>query len=116
MSSAYVMFLVVASACAVLVCVLYLNLQSDIVNRSETVSALQEELANLTEENDTAYNVAASSLNLQEVRHKAMSELGMVYAAQGSVIEYENPVSDHVKQYSDIPTDGILAKSKDASD
>lgn len=113
MSPAYVVFLTVAAICAVLICVAYLKLQSDMVNRSENISALQEELADLTEQNDTAYNAAADSVNLEEIRSKAMNEMGMVYAAQGNVIEYESPTSDYVKQYSDIPSDGVLAKSKD---
>ena len=40
----------------------------------------------------------------------------MVYAAQGNVVEYESPTSDYVKQYNDIPSDGVLAKSRDVSD
>jgi hypothetical protein len=116
MSPAYVAFQMVAAVCAVLICVAYLRLQSDMVNRSERISALQEELAQLTEENDTAYNAAADSVNLEEIRSKAMNELGMIYAAQGNVVEYENPVSDYVKQYNDIPADGVLAKSKDTAD
>ena len=46
---------------------------------------------------------------------KAMNELGMVYAANGNVVEYDSPTSDYVKQYNEIPSDGILAKSKDVS-
>ena len=103
-------------AYAVFICVAYLKLQSDIVNRSENISALQEKLADLTDENDTAYNAAADSVNLEEIRSKAMNEMGMVYAAQGNVVEYESPTSDYVKQYNDIPSDGVLAKSRDVSD
>ena len=44
-----------------------------------------------------------------------MNELGMVYAANGNVVEYDSPTSDYVKQYNEIPSDGILAKSKDVS-
>ena len=83
--------------------------------RSENITALQEELSDLTEANDTAYNAAADSVNLQEIRDKAMNELGMVYAANGNVVEYDSPTSDYVKQYNEIPSDGILAKSKDVS-
>lgn len=86
------------------------------VSRSENISALQEELADLTEQNDTAYNAAADSVNLEKIRDKAMNEMGMVYASQGNVIEYESPTSDYVKQYSDIPSDGVLARSKDVTD
>ena len=82
------------------------------MSRSENITALQQELTDLTEANDTAYNAATDSVNLEEVRSKAMNELGMVYAAQGTVIEYDSPTSDYVKQYSDIPKDGVLAQSK----
>lgn len=113
---AYAGFLAVAAICAVLVCVCYLKLQSDIVSRSENITALQRQLTELTEKNDTAYQAAEDSVNLEEVRNKAVNELGMVYAAQGRVVEYESPTSDYVKQYSDIPEDGILARSRDMSD
>lgn len=116
MSPAYAVFLIVAAVFAVLICVSYLKLQSEIVNRSENISALREELSELTEENDTAYNAATDSVNLEEIRSKATNEMGMVYAAQGNVIEYDSPTSDYVKQYSDIPFDGVLTKSKNASD
>ena len=116
MSPAYAVFLTVAAISAVLICVAYLKQQSDIVSRSEHISVLQEELAELTEQNDTAYNAANDSVNLEQIRSKAMNEMGMVYAAQGNVIEYDSPTSDYVKQYDDIPSDGVLAKSKDATD
>lgn len=114
-SPAYAVFLTVAAVCAVLVCVLYLNLQSDVVSRSENVTALQEELADLTEANDTRYNAAADSVNLATVKDKAMNEMGMVYASEGTVVEYDSPSGDYVKQYNDIPENGVLAKSSDAS-
>ena len=115
MSPIYTGFLTVAAVCAVFICVVYLQLQSELVQRSENITALQKELSNLTEANDTAYNAAADSVNLQEIRDKAMNELGMVYAANGNVVEYDSPTSDYVKQYNEIPSDGILAKSKDVS-
>ena len=47
-SPAYALFLTVAAVCAVLVCVLYLNMQAGVVSRSENVTALQEEVRNNT--------------------------------------------------------------------
>lgn len=114
-SPAYAVFLAAAAACAVLVCILYLSLQSEVVSRSENVTALQEQLADLTEANNTAYNAAADSVNLETVRDRAMNEMGMVYASQGTVIEYNSPSGEYVKQYSDIPESGVLAKSTDVS-
>lgn len=115
-SPAYAVFLVAAAICAVFLCVMYLRLQADVVNRSENITALQEQLAELTEANDTAYNAAADSLNLEEVKDRAMNEMGMVYESQGTVIEYDSPSGSYVKQYDDIPEDGVLAKSRDVSE
>ena len=112
---AYAVFLTAAAVCAVLVCMLYLSLQSEVVSRSENVSALQEELADMTEANDTAYNSAADSVNLETVKERAMNEMGMVYASEGTVVEYDSPSGEYVKQYSDIPESGVLAKSSGAS-
>ena len=112
---AYAVFLAAAAVCAVLVCMLYLSLQSEVVSRSEHVTAMQEQLADMTEANNTAYNAAADSVNLETVRDRAMNEMGMVYAAQGTVVEYDSPSGEYVKQYSDIPKSGVLAKSSDAS-
>ena len=115
-SPAYAVFLAAAAVCAVLVCMVYLSLQSEVVSRSEKVTAMQEQLADLTEANDTAYNAAADSMNLVTVRDRAMNELGMVPETEGAVVEYDRPTGEYVKQYSDIPESGVLAKSGNASE
>ena len=111
MSTAYAVFLASAAIFAVVICFLYLRLQSETVARSESITALQRELAELTEKNDAAYQAAADSVNLNTVRDRAVNQLGMVYASQGSVVSYKNPTTDCVKQYNDIPENGVLAKS-----
>lgn len=116
MSVAYVTFLMAAAITAVLLCVMYLRLQSEIINRSENITALQEELAQLTEENDAAYQAAQNSINLQTIRERAINELGMVSAADGQVVEYESEAGDSVTQYNDIPSEGILAESDNTTE
>ena len=84
-SPAYATFLIAAAVCAVFICVMYLRLQADVLNRADQIT----------------------------VREKAMNEMGMVYESQGKVIHYQSPTSDYVKQYDNIPEDGVLAQSKD---
>ena len=79
------------------------------ISREKALNALNSQV--LDELNETL-----DAVNLEEVRDKAINEFGMVYAAQGSVVEYTGPESDSVTQYSDIPKDGVLAKSKDVSE
>ena len=102
-----------AAVCAVFICVMYLRLQADVLNRADQITALQRELTDLKESNDTAHQEAEDSVNLETVREKAMNEMGMVYESQGKVIHYQSPTSDYVKQYDNIPEDGVLAQSKD---
>lgn len=110
-SKRYVVFLSMAALLALVVCVNYIQLQSRLTSRSKNISALQEELSDLKEENNTKYNSVMDSVNLEEVRKKAQKDLGMVYASPDQVVEYESPSSDYVKQYEEIPEDGVLAQS-----
>lgn len=111
MSSGYVVFLTMAAVLALVICVNYVRLQSRLTESSKHITAMQEELTQLKEENNTRYNAVMDSVNLEEIREKAQTDLGMVYAAAGQVVEYEKPSTDYVKQYENIPKDGVLARS-----
>ena len=111
MNAAYVLFLTVAATVALLLCVNYVRLQSEMTQRSKQVTALQEQLADLKEENTTKYNAVVDSVNLDEVRARAINELGMTYASPDQIVEYDNPATDYVKQYDNIPESGVLAQS-----
>lgn len=106
----YAIFLAVAAVCIVVICMMYLELQSDVMNRSENVISMQQQLSELTEANNAAYNAAVDSVNLETVHEKAMNEMGMVYDSDGTVIEYDSPSGEYVRQYKDIPEDGISAE------
>lgn len=111
MSPGYVVFLSAAAIVALVICVNYVKLQSRLTGYSKNIAALQGELANMREENHTKYNAVMDSVNLEEIREKAQEGLGMVYAAPEQVIEYQRPSADYVKQYENIPEDGVLAES-----
>ena len=110
MSPGYVMFLTVAAVIALVVCINYVQLQARITSSSKNITAMQEELAELREENNTRYNAVMDTVNLEEVRKKA-GKLGMVYATADQIVGYESPSSDYVKQYEHIPENGVLAQS-----
>lgn len=111
MNSAYVIFLSVAALMSVIVCVNYVKLQSRITGCSEKITEMQAELANLREENNAKYNAVMDSVNLDEIRDRAQNQLGMVYASPEQIIKYDDPAADYVKQYEDIPQDGVIARS-----
>lgn len=111
MSAGYVMFLAGAAVAALIVCVVYLQMHSELTKRSKNVTALQETLSQAKEENDTKLNVVLNSVSLDDVKNKAVNELGMVNASPDQVIEYQNQSGDSVKQYESIPKNGVLASS-----
>ena len=85
-NAAYVLFLTVAFA----------------VTSVKHVAALQSQLNNLKTENDEMKNRIDSSINLEEIRRIAITELGMTYAGQGQIVEIPDDGSDYVRQYADI--------------
>lgn len=111
MSPGYVVFLSAAAILALVICVNYVKLQSRLTGYSKNIASLQGELANMREENHTKYNAVMDSVNLEEIREKAQEGLGMVYATPEQVVGYQRPSADYVKQYEDIPEDGVLAQS-----
>lgn len=80
MSPGYVVFLSAAAILALIICVNYVKLQSRMTGYSKNISALQGQLANMKEENNTKYNAIMDSVNLEEIRERAQESLGMVYA------------------------------------
>lgn len=111
MNRGYVVFLAAAAVVALLACVQYLQLQSEVTSRSKNITSMQQELANAKEANTTKYNAIVNSMNLEEIRERAMTDLGMVYATTDQVIEYESPTNQMVKKYADIPESGMIASS-----
>lgn len=111
MNKGYVVFLAVAAVVTLFACVQYLQLQSEITERSQYITSLQRELSDVKEENTTRYNVIMNSMNLQEIRDVAMNEFGMTYVEAGQVVKYESSEGSSVKQYWGIPESGVVASS-----
>ncbi len=111
MNRPYVIFLAAVAVVMLAICVNYVQLRSEIISRSREINELQEELSALSEENTTKYNVIMDSVNLEEIREKAINEFGMTYASEDQMIEYDNPTGDYIKQYDQIPEKGVLAST-----
>ena len=86
-----------------LVCAAYVHLQADITTRMSNISALEKEIADLKTDNDTTLKRVNTSINLNEIKEKAIAELGMVYAAPDQIAYYSIEDSDYMTQYEEIP-------------
>ena len=98
MNFGYVMFLMVAVCVAGYVLVNYLQLQSDVTNRTKAISTLESKVNNLKMSNDEEYNRIVNNIDLEEIKRVAIGELGMTYAQAGQIITYESAGSDFMRQ------------------
>ncbi len=101
----YVACISILAVLSVAMCLIYLTLQTSYVSLQKRETALSSQLSAMIRENDANENRVLSSVNLEEIRDRAMNDLGMVYASQDQIVTYQSPGSDYVKQYQDIPKD-----------
>lgn len=98
MSAGYVMFLAAALCASAYILLNYVQLQSDLTNLTKTVADKESELNGLRLSNDEEYNRIISSIDLEEIKRIAIGELGMSYAQEGQIVEYESTEGDYMRQ------------------
>ena len=103
MSMGYVSFCTMAVLISCVVCVTYIQLQSDITSRMKHISTLESQITDLKADNDAAIQRIDLSTDLEDVKYKAIHELGMKYAGPGQIVYYTVEDSDYMNQYSDLP-------------
>jgi len=108
----YATFLIVAAIMAVVVCVMYLQMNASIMHSSREVTQLRRQLTDITAANEAAYQVVRESIDLERIRLRAVEEMGMISVHEGRVIEYYRPTEVHVFVHYEIPQSGVLAMSR----
>lgn len=103
MGPGYLLFLTIAVVTTVGVCALYVHLQSNISSRMKNIASLESRILDLRTDNDAALKRVETSVNLDDIKDKAMNVLGMVYPTQDQIIYFEINVDDFMNQYQDIP-------------
>ncbi len=98
MSAGYVLFLAAALCVAAFVLVNFIQLQSDLTTLTKTVADMESELNGLKLSNDEEYNRIVSSIDLEEIKRVAIGELGMSYAEEGQIVEYEDKEGDYMRR------------------
>lgn len=104
MNGKYVLFLVIAAVFCLLMCVQYLNVQSQISEKTMHVNSLSSEIAELTVQNDATDYAINSFIDIENICKIAKEQLGMVEATGKQVTMYDKSSSEYMKQSGDIPT------------
>ena len=103
MNFGHVVFLLACVGMAGVLLYGYLTLQSANTAAAAEVAALESQLNAMKLDNEEEYSRIMSSVNLGEIKIRAIEELGMQYAQEGQVIEVPCAADDYVRQYQAMP-------------
>lgn len=102
MSFSRVVFMMALIAAMTAALIGYIKLQTDVTASQQEIAELESELSEMKAENDADYNEINDSISLEEIRKRAINELGMKYADRDQVIIYSGSEKDSVHQVSGI--------------
>ena len=94
--------MLVIIAVMTVVLIYYIKLQADVTRTSQEIASLEQQLTQIKAENDASYNEINDSISLEEVRKRAIQDLGMKYADRDQVIIYSGTEKDSVHQVSSL--------------
>ena len=98
----YMLFLTVAVVVTLLVCINFLRLKADVQSATGRLTAAKEEVMDLKAKNDAAYNKALTSVNLEEIRKIATTELGMVPAKKEQIVRFDSNQDDYMTGHRSV--------------
>ena len=96
-------FLIAAVAVTAYFCYRYVKLRSEITQIQKHISKLESSYNDLKLSNDEEYDRIMGSVDLEEIKRIAMSELGMKYPDGDQVVHISGADDDYVRQYDKIP-------------
>lgn len=98
MNVGYMLFLGLALVVSAYILVNYIQMQAELTNLTKSVAAKKSMLIDLRTDNEEEYNRIVSSIDLEEIKRVAIGELGMSYAEEGQIVEYEDKEGDYMRR------------------
>lgn len=102
LSPSLIAFFVIAALGISVVLCRYITLRSAVTTASEEIASLQSELNDMKAANDQVENQVNNSINIDDVKYRAMTDLGMDYASGDQVIEYSGDSEDYMHQLQEV--------------
>lgn len=98
MNIRYVLFFVTALFLCAMVLINYIQSQAELTVKFSKISQLEKELITIKRSNDEEIKRLESSTDLEEIKRRAITELGMVYANENQIIIYQSPDQDYMSK------------------
>ena len=103
LSIPYCIFLAVACVLTLSLGAYYLEQQALSTSSQKKIASLESELAELRKVNADDLNRIETSVNLEDVKTVAMTELGMVHPSEEQIVYYKVETKDYMNLYQQIP-------------
>jgi cell division protein FtsL len=84
----------------------YVSLEYAVIHETRQVATLESQLSDLKTQNDQTLNEINSSISLDDIKYRAIKDLGMTYADKDQVVNYESDSSDYVHQVQEVDNSG----------
>lgn len=101
MSLGYIVFLLAAFSVSAVVLISYIRLNAEITTLTQQIAQQEKELNNLRVDNTEAMTRIESSIDLEEIKCVAITQLGMTYPKEGQIVSYEGVSYDYVRKVAD---------------
>ena len=102
MNPGFMLFLVGAMVITGIACMQYIKLQSSVTTYVDKLSAMEIQLEELRAENDDYESRIKGSIGLENIKKRAMDDLGMSYASDEQIVVYESDGTDYVRQFVSV--------------
>ena len=99
MNPGFMLFMTLAMVLTGIVCVQYIRLQSSLTTYVSTISDMERQLQSLRAENDDYESRIKGAIGLENIKKRAMDELGMTYASDDQIVVYNSDGTDYVRQF-----------------
>lgn len=103
MNRGFVVFLTLICIAVLFTGVQFLQMKAEVTAKTKTVANLEAELSALKADNDAYYSQVSASADLDAIKKRAISKLGMKYPTEEQMVSYETLRSSYVRQYQDVP-------------
>lgn len=104
MNGTSVFFLAIVSLTCIIMCVLYLNVQSNISETRNSISELKRQISTAQSQNDALNYSINSYIDTDYIYQTAKNNLGMEQAGEDQIVTYHSSNSGYMVQYGDIPS------------
>ena len=99
MNPGFMAFLTLAMVVTGIACVRYIKLQSEVTTYVDKIASMEIELDSIKAENDDYESRIKGAIGLENIKKRAMDDLGMSYATDDQIVIYESDGTDYVRQY-----------------